>query len=397
MRFLMPSWLLAALLWTVGAHAQTVEDFFDDSWLHEIRLFVHPADWERLKADYLENTYYPAELQWRNVVAYDVGIRSRGLGSRSPLKPGLRVDINRYTKDQRFLGLNSFILDNAAQDLSFLRERLSMLLFRRMGFLAPRETYARLYVNDRYAGLYVIVEDITKDFLRRNFGEDAGYLYEYKWTDEYRFEYLGQEPDPYLVKFKPVTHESAPDASVLEEMIRTINQASGEEVAARLPDYLDLKALLTYVAVENFLAEFDGILGEWGMNNFYVYRPADQTRFTFIPWDKDVTCARPEHPIDFNLSSNILVRRLMASPELARTYLEALRATALQAEAPGGWLEQQLERAYLQIRSAAHDDSAKGFPGQDFEINVTLVRAFVRVRPELVLQLVERALPAVLE
>lgn len=397
MRSLTLSGLLTTLLCAQAALGQTAEDFFDDSVLHEIRLWVHPADWEHLKANYLENTYYPAEVQWGNVVAYDVGIRSRGFGSRSPLKPGLRVDINRYTKGQRFLGLTSFLLDNAAQDLSFLRERLSMLLFRRMGFPAPREAYTRLYVNDRYAGLYVIVEDVTKDFLRHNFGEDEGYLYEYKWTDEYHFEYLGADPAPYLVKFEPVTHESQPDVSVLEEMIRTINQAPDEDFAARMSEYLELKGLLTYLAVENFLAEFDGILGEWGMNNFYLYRPADQKRFTLVPWDKDVTCSRPEHPIAFNLSSNVLVRRLMASPEMARDYLEALRATALQAEGPGGWLEQQLDRAYLQIRAAAHEDTIKGYSGQDFEDQVALVREFVRTRPELVLRAVERALPAVVE
>jgi len=374
------------------ACAQTAADLFDDSVLHEIRLWMHPHDWEFLKVHYLENTYYPADLQWGDEAAYDVGIRSRGLGSRSPLKPGLRVDINRYTKGQRFLGLNSFILDNAAQDPSFLREPLSMLLFRRMGFPAPREAYARLYVNNRYVGLYIIIDDITKDFLRRNFGEDDGYLYEYKWTDEYRFEYLGSDPQPYWVKFKPVTHETKPDAAVLEEMIRLVNQASDQEFAARIGGFLEPKTLVTYLAVENYVAEFDGILGDWGMNNFYLYRRADQKRFTFIPWDKDVTMSRLDHPIDYHLDTNVLVRRLMAWPELAQTYVEALRAAALEAEGPGGWLDRRLDRAYRLVRSAALDDTAKGFSNEVFEDHVAAVREFVRNRAELILRQLEPAL-----
>ena len=89
MRFLAPTWLLGALLWVQPVPGQTAEDFFDDTVLHEIRLWVHPADWERLKTNYLENTCYPAELEWRGVVAYDVGIRSRGFVNAASLQPEL--------------------------------------------------------------------------------------------------------------------------------------------------------------------------------------------------------------------------------------------------------------------------------------------------------------------
>ena len=59
----------------------------------------------------------------RNQIVRNVGIRSRGMGSRSGIKPGLRVDFDRYTTDQKFLGLKSFILRNNTQDASNMRER----------------------------------------------------------------------------------------------------------------------------------------------------------------------------------------------------------------------------------------------------------------------------------
>lgn len=52
----------------------------------------------------------------------NAGIRSRGRGSRSGTKPGLRVDFDRYASDQTFLGLKSFILDNLTQDPSGVHE-----------------------------------------------------------------------------------------------------------------------------------------------------------------------------------------------------------------------------------------------------------------------------------
>ena len=71
------------------------------------------------------------------MLVQEVAIRSRGLGSRSYDKPGLRVDFNRY-QDQTFLGLKSLVLDNAAQDHTMMAERVSVEMFRLAGLVAPR-------------------------------------------------------------------------------------------------------------------------------------------------------------------------------------------------------------------------------------------------------------------
>ena len=50
---------------------------------------MNEADWDKLKAAFQENTYYPADVTWNGQTVRNVGIRSRGLGSRSATKPGL--------------------------------------------------------------------------------------------------------------------------------------------------------------------------------------------------------------------------------------------------------------------------------------------------------------------
>src|SRR5207249_3185733 len=116
-----------------------------------------------------ENTYYPADFRWRDQVVRNIGIRSRGFGTRSPTKPGIRVDFNRFVGRQTFLDLKSLDLKNNVTDPSNMRERISMLLFRRMGFAASRETTAKLFVNDEYAGVYTLVESVNEEFLQRVF------------------------------------------------------------------------------------------------------------------------------------------------------------------------------------------------------------------------------------
>src|SRR5689334_22720286 len=87
--------------------------FFDDSVVQRIDFQMNQRDWDSLTVNYLDNTYYPADFKWKDQTIRSVGIRSRGTGSRSGTKPGLRVDFNRYATSQIFLGrLKAFILRN---------------------------------------------------------------------------------------------------------------------------------------------------------------------------------------------------------------------------------------------------------------------------------------------
>jgi len=387
-QFFFSAFLLLFLI--ESGSAQSSEDLFNGSFLEELRLYVHPDDWSQLRVHYLQNKWYLADLYWRGMTAANVGVRSRGSGSRSGVKPGLTVRFNKYV-NQQFLGLNELVLDNSLQDPSFLRERLSMLLFRRMGIAAPREAYARLYVNDEYAGLYSMVEAVDSQFLKRNLGENNGTLHEYRWMEpQFYFEWLGDDWERYA-KARFEIRTSQQDDFGLEtigQMVRVTNEVSDAEFVERVSGFLDLKQFLKQVAVENYLADADGLLGLWGMNNFYLYRFATTTRFQFIPWDKDVTFGNPGQSIWFNTDSNVLTRRLLSQPALQEVYLDLLQRTAKDAD---GWLEDELERAYVQIQTAVYEDSRKPADNEQFERTVSEVRNFVRLRAALVLDAVERA------
>ena len=130
------------------AAVDPADPFLDGSVLHDIFLTINSRDWASLKEHFLDNTYYPCDFKWNGQTVRNIGIRSRGTGSRSGVKPGLRVDFNRYVTDQEFLGLKSFVLRNQTQDASNLHERLSMLLFKRMDLPASREASAKLFINN---------------------------------------------------------------------------------------------------------------------------------------------------------------------------------------------------------------------------------------------------------
>src|SRR5207247_945593 len=115
------------------AAVATQDDFFNDATLQEVRLVLSSRDWQTLKDNFGEDTYYPADLTWNGITVRNVGIRSRGHATRNGVKPGLRVDINRYITNQEFLGLKAFSLDNMYSDSSLVRETVTMKMFAKMG------------------------------------------------------------------------------------------------------------------------------------------------------------------------------------------------------------------------------------------------------------------------
>ena len=402
--------LLAALvLYPAAATPQTMDEFFDDTVVHDIRITINSKDWNALKQKFLENTFYPVTLRWRNVSVPNVGIRSRGLGSRSATKPGLKFDIDHFAAQQTFLDLKSFVLDNLVQDSSMLRERVSMAMFRRLGMPAPREAHARLFVNEQYAGMYAIVESIDKGFLGRNFGADSdggvendGYLFEYDYIRDYRFEYLGSNLDEYAI-FDPKTNERKAAAQIwgpIEEMVQTINESPDQTFTRDASRYLDLGLFARHLAAEAFLAENDGILGYAGMNNFYMYRFEDSDRSQFLPWDKDNTFVDVGFPVLRGVAENVLARRTLNEPQFRNRFLDSLlEASAIAEEldpetaelnedgepiAGPGWLEREITRQYTQIRTLARADTFKPHANDEFEEAYLQLLDFARNRSAIV-------------
>ena len=361
-----------------GARAQETplpsDQLFNTNAVNRLDLRVASIDWEKLKQNFQTNEYYPVDVVFNGQTVRNAAMRSRGLGSRNARKPGLRIDMNRYTTDQTFLGLHSFILDNLVQDPSGVHETVTMKIFARLGIPAPREAHVRLYVNNQYAGLYAVIESIDKEFLKRIFGvigedtQNDGYLYEFNYVDAWTFNYLGSDLELYKQRFDPKTHESKSDAQLygpIEELVRLANDLPADQYLPVLGERLDLSAFIRFVAAQNFVGENDGFLGYAGMNNFYFYRLENQSKHVFIAWDDDNAFAFPDFPLTQHHDDNVLMRKAMQVPELRAQYYDVLReATRVTDEqtADGlSWFESEVRRQLDLIFDAMRDDPNKPY------------------------------------
>jgi hypothetical protein len=197
--------------------ADEASGLFDAQTLQRLDIDLHSADWAKLRESFESNEYYPADVTWNGIKAYNVGVRSHGAASRNGAKPALKLDFNHYASGQTFVGMKSLVLDNLVQDPSGVHESTAMWFFARLGLPAPREAKAAVYVRGEYAGLYTIVEPVDKNMLARVFGnaesgnQNDGYLYEFNKAAEWWCNYLGPGIDAYKPFFEAKTHGSQDD------------------------------------------------------------------------------------------------------------------------------------------------------------------------------------------
>ena len=375
-----------------SAYAQTADDLFNESAVQTLQITIHSRDWETLRANFTSNDFYPADVTWNGIRARNVGVRSRGLGSRSGVKPGLEVNFAHYSSRGQFLGMRALVLDNLTTDPSMIRERVAMAFLRRLGVPAPREVHAELWVNGQYFGVYAIVEPIDAVFVQRALGESSGALYEYHWLTPYFATFLGENLDLYEPIFEPRTQENRSTFELFDpirELLRTINSAPSASFREAVDARLDLESTLRLLAGEGFMAEWDGILGYAGMNNFYLYRPGSSAQARLFPWDADHTFHGADYPLLAGAAENVLMRRMLEDPVLRARYFQLVNE-AIAVAASGDWLVREVFTDYQQIRPSVLADPLKPYTIEEFDAAFDELLNFARTRPAFVAQQVQQ-------
>ncbi len=201
--------------------------------------------------------------------------------------------------------------------------------------------------------------------------------------------------------FKPETHETDPHPEVFERFAWTINNATDATFRSAIAEFMDLTELIRHVASEVFVADNDGFLGNWGMNNYYLYRLATDHVFHFIDWDKSE--AFKDTPDYWIWHNHLDVARRHQEPAVDPRDVVSGSQESVSGHAAGvreprrrrfrrapiaadtrGWLERELDRQYALINAAVQADPNKPYSNDQFQAAVDFMRAFVQQRPTAV-------------
>ncbi|MFN7541913.1 MAG: CotH kinase family protein [Acidobacteriota bacterium] len=384
-RFLIAGSILLSLLLLPAVAQTSLPVFLDQKQVEVVHLRLDPGDWSKLQASYLDNTNYRATLEWRGYQHANVALRSRGRGTRSSTKPALRLDFNDLKGGKKFQELKSLEFENLEQDVSMLNEYLSMALFRNMGIAAPREVFVHLFVNGRDYGLHLAMEPVNRDFLAHHLGDDGGDLYEYSWSEPWQWTPRGAAESSYSPAiFKLRTNKKSASPRAIADFVNSLaaaNSTNFEQTAGRT---LDVKQLIRYLAVETFLADTDGLSGDQGANNFFLYRRARDGNFEFLPWDKDAALVRYERSIWQGVSQSELLRKMLDVPQQRQAFLAELQRVVNLVESEDNGLLRLAHEMLKTTRPFAFADPVKRYKNAEYEEAITTLFHFLKERPRLV-------------
>jgi hypothetical protein len=223
------------------------------------------------------------------------------------------------------------------QDGSYVTEILCGDLFRAAGVPTPRGTHARVRLNGRDLGFYVLKEGFDKRFLHRYFNDPTGNLYDGGFLKEITepLERTSGEGDA-----RKYTELKAVAAAAMDpDPVRRLE---------RLEKVLDLDRFISFFAMEIMTWHWDGYAMK--KNNYRIYHDPDSGKVVFLPHGMDQMFwdARGSiyPPID-----GLVARQILAAPEGKRRYRERvaeLTANLFTAE----WLTNRIHQLQARIRPA---------------------------------------------
>ena len=274
-------------------------ELFGASKIPAFDLYLPAEAWESLKIHARDEQYVQAQACFEGKSIGPVGLRFKGsygslyncfndAGENTCRKLGMKIKFDEYQSDLRLFGLKRLNFHGYHYDDSYIKERLSYDLYRAMDIKAPRAAWALLRVNDEPQGLFGMVEEIDGRFTKNRWPDNGdGNLFKELWP--------GQTDSNWILSHLETNTEIG-DIGAFSAFSAAINSASDADLRNVLGNYTDLDYFARYMAVDDAIANFDGITTYYtsgspdqaGNHNFFFYQEATN-KFTIIPWDLEST------------------------------------------------------------------------------------------------------------
>ncbi len=237
----------------------------------------------------------------------DVGIRYKGNPAKEAAtgKPDFNVEFNEFVSGQKFHGMRRLILLASRGDSSHLSAPIGWELFRNAGVPAARCGFAKVELNGRELGLYLIVEGVDRDFIRRYFPKSKGNLYD---------EGVHTDVDGKLEKYGEPNSTDQLDVDALATATKQVDPNLRWTELQRL---LDVDRFLTYTALEVMLWLEDSYAIEG--KKFRIYHDPATDRMVFFPKNVEEVFEKTDGPLvpDWR---GLVARAVLTTPQGREQY-----------------------------------------------------------------------------
>jgi hypothetical protein len=292
--FCLLAWGLAFGLVTIPLAASTnaaakakaaSDEFFTSGAIPHLHIEIDATNLNALRRN--ARAYVRATVHEGDKVYEEVGIHLKGAaGSFQQLDgvPALTLNFDKFRDHQKFHGLDKLHLNNSVQDRSLMCEAICARLFLEAGVPTARSGHARVTLNGRDLGLYVLKEGYDKEFLRRHFKSDKGNLYDGGFirdvTDDLE---------------KKSGEDDVPKRSDLKALAAAAQEPDVSRRLERLEKVFDVDRFLSFIALEIMTWHWDGYMLK--KNNYRVYHDPSVDKIVFIPHGMDQMFWEANQPI----------------------------------------------------------------------------------------------------
>ncbi len=279
--------------------AQTKADeswkVFDDSTVARVDVTVSEAAIAYMYKNVQSDSIHLCSFRFRNrfidEMLDSVGITLRGATSRNSQKKSFKLDFNTFIPGRDFYKLDKMNLNGDHNDPSIIRSKLCWDLFNDVGITHSRASHAEVYINGKYYGLYINVEQVDDKFLKKNFSDATGNLWKCLYPAD--LVYLGEDQNLYkkfnggTKTYDLKTNETADDYRSLAHLISILNRTSISLLPDSLEKVMEVSGVFKMFAFNALVASWDDYRSL--NNNYYLYLNPSSNKFVMLPYDYDNT------------------------------------------------------------------------------------------------------------
>jgi spore coat protein H len=328
--------------------------FFRNGVIPRLKIEIAPTELERLRHQPRE--YVRCTVIENSKTRYEqVGIHLKGAaGSFRAVddRPALTVNFDEFKKEQVFHGLDKIHLNNSVQDPTYLNELLASELFQAAGVPAARTTHARVWLNGRDLGLYVLKEGFNKRFVRRHYADASGNLFDGGFVQD-----LDGQP-------RRQSGDGPKDGSDIRALIEACQEPDMVKRWPRVEQMVDIDRFLTFTAMELLMCHWDGY--NRNRNNYRFYIEPKSRKIHFFPHGTDQLFGDPNFGV-FDAFSSIVGNAVLSNPEWRLRYRRRLLAL-MKHFVPADRLLQRVDAHQKRLTPIVAE--LGGYPAQEFDYHV---------------------------
>ena len=270
-----------------GKAGKVTDGYLDPDSLHSVEIAVDQNAYQEMITAYTSNqtkNWIEATVTVDGVAHEKAGLKLKGNSSlqgisadSEPQKLPWLVRFDKFVDGANHDGLTRMVI-RASSSTSALNEAVALDLLAKTGLASEKAAHISLSVNGSDPVLRLTCQDLDESWVEQNF-DVAGLLYKAESTGDYT--YRGTDESAYKDVFDQETGKA--NLAPLIEFLQFINESSDADFQSGLAQRVDVDKMVTYLAFEDVIDNFDDITGPG--NNSFLWWAEQANQMTVVAWD----------------------------------------------------------------------------------------------------------------